>query len=168
MYPVGTLARLLEVEQLEDGRYDIVTVGAERFRIQSVDEQMPFRRADVTFLDEPAGACEAGARVGDRSLADLARQASTLLLDYRQRIAGWGVIDMPHIPHLPSDATALSYLVSAAIVADLPMHQGLLEIPETGARLAAECEILRSELAVMGAIASLPAVDLAAGAASSN
>lgn len=162
MYQVGTLARLVEVDRLEDGRYDIVTVGAERFQIVSVDDEMPFRRAEVTFIREDGGAPDS------ESVADLAHQAESLLLDYRRRIAGWGVIDIPRIPNMPSDPTALSYLVAAALVVDLPVHQELLAVPTTGARLAAECQLLRSELSVMGAIASLPAVDLTAGAASSN
>jgi hypothetical protein len=157
LYPVGTVARLAEVTELEDGRYDIITVGASRFRIGSVNDDLPFRRADVTWLPEDVGVAQAQAH----ELSELAGQAAALLGAYRKRIAGWGVIDVPEIPHLPCDPTALSYLVAAALVADLAVHQEFLAIPTTAQRLRAECRWLRAELSVMRAVPSLPAVDLA-------
>jgi hypothetical protein len=164
LYPVGTNARLAEVTELEDGRFDIVTVGASRFRISAINDDLPFRRADVDLLAEPHGI---GAAPGEE-LADLAGQAAALLGAYRRRIADWGVIDVPQIPNLPTDPTALSYLVAAALVADLAVHQELLAIPTTAQRLRAECRWLRSELSVMRAVPSLPAVDLATVTGRSN
>lgn len=164
LYQVGTLARLAEVTELEDGRYDIVTVGASRFRIAAVNDDMPFRRADVTLIEETDGV---GADQG-QVLADLAGEAAALLVAYRRRISKWGVIEVPDIPHLPTEPTALSYLVAAALVADLDVHQRLLAIPTTIARLRAECELLRSELSLMRVVPSLPAVDLVAEAPAAN
>src|ERR1700748_2733682 len=37
LYEVGCMASLRRVEEHEDGRYDLVTVGTERFRLLSLD-----------------------------------------------------------------------------------------------------------------------------------
>lgn len=163
LYPVGTMARLAEITELEDGRYDVVTVGAGRFQIGSLVAGMPFQQADVRMLAEPTGMAEESVM-----LADLAGEAAALLIAYRRRIATWGVIEVPEISHLPTDPTALSYLVAAALVVDLSVHQWLLAKPTTADRLAAECKLLRSELAMMSGVPSLPAVDLAGTAQPAN
>ncbi|MEY3734435.1 MAG: hypothetical protein RL347_1794, partial [Actinomycetota bacterium] len=62
---------------------------------------------------------------------------------------------------LPDDPRVLSYLVAAAVVADLPTRQGFLEATDDTTRLHAEAEFLRSELAIVEQVPSLPATDLA-------
>jgi hypothetical protein len=53
---VGTTAVIREAGHYPDGRYDLVTVGDQRFHIESLataDE--PYLVADVSYLDEPIG-----------------------------------------------------------------------------------------------------------------
>lgn len=160
LYEMGTMAKVTKVDQLPDGRYDLVTVGARRFSIDSLDLGMPYARAEVQLHDEP---------VGDPDhVQSLAGCAQRLLGDYRDLIAGWGVIDMPHIENLPGDPVVLSYLISSAIVMDLPERQRMLAIPDAEQRLAAGCAVLRREMAVMSALPSMPAVDLAGAQQSTN
>ena len=53
---VGTLAEIREADRYADGRYDIVTVGTERFRIRAVDTiSEPYLMAVVDPLDEDIG-----------------------------------------------------------------------------------------------------------------
>ncbi|MGV1006875.1 MAG: LON peptidase substrate-binding domain-containing protein [Candidatus Nanopelagicales bacterium] len=153
LYEVGTFARLLQSTELDDGRFDIVTVGSTRFRIDSLVPGMPFAQARVHLLAEPLGPRD--------DLADLVATASGLLLAYRRRISDFGVIDVPEIEHLPTAATTLSYLISAALVTDLPYRQQLLTAVTTVSRLRAQCDFMRRELALMAALPSMPAVDLA-------
>lgn len=155
LYPVGTMARLTEVAPLPDGRYDIVTVGARRFSLESIDSTLPYMRADVRLQSEPLGHAQRAARLG--------RTAVDLLARYREVIAGWGVIDMTALQHLPEDPVVLSYLVSSAVVTDLQERQELLGIPDAEQRLERVCEVLRRELGLMSALPSMPAVDLASG-----
>jgi Lon protease-like protein len=55
-YDVGTMARILQVEYLDDGRMNIFTIGQQRFRIVTVNTTQPYLRAEVTALEpEPAG-----------------------------------------------------------------------------------------------------------------
>ena len=154
LYDVGTMARITSFEALPDGRFDLVTVGARRFTLESVNHDLPYPRADVSLHTEPVGD-EGNARA-------LGATAIRLLGQYRTVIAGWGVIDMAEIADLPGDPIVLSYLIASAIVTDLPERQRLLGIADAEQRLAAVCEVLRREIAVMAALPSMPAVDLAA------
>jgi Lon protease-like protein len=53
---VGTLAEIREADRYSDGRYDIVAVGTERFRIIAVDSvSEPYLTATVEPLDEVIG-----------------------------------------------------------------------------------------------------------------
>ncbi len=50
---VGTVARIVQAEQLDDGRWLMITVGAGRFRVDRWLDDAPYPRAAVTHLDEP-------------------------------------------------------------------------------------------------------------------
>jgi uncharacterized protein len=160
IYDVGTMARITTMDELPDGRFDIVTVGARRFSIESLDDGLPYTRAKVRLHDEPIGE--------PARTQELAHDAVRLLATYRDVIASWGVIRMAHIDHLPHDPVVLSYLVASAIVTDLPERQALLGIEGAEQRLESVCAVLRREIAVMSALPSMPAVDLAGSRLWSN
>jgi Lon protease-like protein len=160
IYDIGTMARITKVDALPDGRYDIVTVGARRFSIEALDDGLPYTRARVRLHEEPIGEVT--------RTKQLAAQAVRMLEEYRAVIAGWGVIRMAHIDHLPEDPVVLSYLVASAIVTDLPERQSLLGIGDAEQRLEAVCAVLRREIDVMSAMPSMPAVDLAGARLWSN
>src|SRR6202522_2454777 len=42
LYQIGCTATLRRVERLEDGRFDLVTVGTERFRLKALDQPLPY------------------------------------------------------------------------------------------------------------------------------
>jgi Lon protease-like protein len=52
IYPVGCSGVITHAEQLQDGRYNIVLRGVERFRILDEDSSLAFRRAKVEALAE--------------------------------------------------------------------------------------------------------------------
>ena len=55
LHRIGCTAELLDVRRLPDGRFDIVTRGARRFRLLDVDATLrPYLMASVDYLpDEP-------------------------------------------------------------------------------------------------------------------
>jgi Lon protease-like protein len=53
VYPIGCTGLITHVEPLNDGRYDIVLRGIERFRIVEEDHARRYRRARVETLMEP-------------------------------------------------------------------------------------------------------------------
>jgi len=52
VYPVGCSGVITHVDQLQDGRYNIVLRGVERFRIREEDHGLSYRRAVVDSLPD--------------------------------------------------------------------------------------------------------------------
>lgn len=152
LYPVGCVARLRRVDPYDDGRFDIVSTGAQRFRLLSVDTALPYLRAEVELLDEAPGEAADAAAAGVRALFDV----------YRRAVGAQSAED------LPTEPDVLSYLVAATMVLDLPDRQILLEQPDTTLRLRQELRLLRRETALLGLLPSLPGVELTRVAASPN
>ena len=50
IFPVGCAGLISHVEELDDGRYNIVLRGIERFRILSEEAERSYRRAQVDYL----------------------------------------------------------------------------------------------------------------------
>jgi Lon protease-like protein len=146
LYAVGTFASLREVTALPDGRFDIVAVGTHRFRVLDLVDGLPYAQARVEWLEEEPG---------DASIP-LARSVAARFQEYRDLLT-----DEPDDTELPDDARVLSYLVGAAVVADLGTRQGFLEATDDSTRLRDELTFLRRETALIQHVPSLPAVDLA-------
>ena len=53
VYPVGCAGVITHCHRLEDGRYNLVLQGVEKFRVTGEDESRPFRLASVEPLPEP-------------------------------------------------------------------------------------------------------------------
>lgn len=146
LHAVGTFASLREVTTLPDGRSDIVAVGTHRFRVVDLVDGLPYAQARVEWLEEEPG---------DASIP-LARSVAARFQEYRDLLT-----DEPEDTELPDDARVLSYLVGAAVVADLGTRQGFLEATDDSTRLRDELTFLRRETALIQHVPSLPAVDLA-------
>lgn len=146
LHAVGTFASLREVTTLPDGRSDIVAVGTHRFRVLDLVDGLPYAQAQVEWLEEEPG---------DASIP-LARSVAARFQEYRDLLT-----DEPEDTELPDDARVLSYLVGAAVVADLGTRQGFLEATDDSTRLRDELTFLRRETALIQHVPSLPAVDLA-------
>lgn len=71
---VGTVARVIQTEPLEDGRWLAIAVGTRRFRVERWLEDAPYPRAEVVDLPEPARLDADGrARAHDRLVPQLRR-----------------------------------------------------------------------------------------------
>lgn len=151
LYDIGTAARLESVQPLDDGRYDVMTVGTRRFRIEELDDTAPYLRASVTWLDEATG----------DDAAVIAPSVRRQLLQYRDDLADAGVLDPVDPDDITDDPTSLSYVVAAAMILDLRDRQAVLEQPDDSARLRLALQLLRQESAMARHLPSLPAGDLA-------
>ena len=156
LYEIGCTALVLRVEPYSDGRFDLLTAGARRFRLLAVDNSQPYPEGEVEFLDEPVGELAPVLTAG----------VERLFARYQDALRGRPVAAETVDP--PDDPTLLSYLVAAALVLDLRDKQALLESPDTAARLTLERDLLRREAAVMRRLPSLPAVDLPRAPVSPN
>src|SRR4051794_945149 len=151
LYEIGCTAVLRRVEQHEDGRYEIVTVGTDRFRLLGLHESQPYLRGEVELLAEaPADPAAAGAA---------ARFVQVAFREYLDALAEWGgAPGRPRGP--PAEPVLLSFVVAAAMVIDLPERQALLAEPDPVRRLGLERALLSRETAVLRTTTSRPAPDL--------
>jgi uncharacterized protein len=151
LYQTGCTTRLRQVERYPDGRYDLVTVGARRFRLLGLDDPAPYLTADVGLL--PDGPGEEGAA----AVAVSAVQAS--FRSYLDLLAERGGARVT-VSDLPDEPVLMSYLVAAAVVVDLPVKQALLEEPDAVRRLTAERALLARECQMLRSLTATPAPDL--------
>ena len=167
LHEVGTATVLRQAEELEDGRYDIVTTGTRRFRILDVDLTEPLARARVDWIAESAGA------VTPALVADVTRGFGRY-----QQLLGGGLGRMNEAyerddedddtEHLPDDPAVLSFLVTAAMVLPVAERQRLLEARDAAERLALARSLLRRENGLIATLGAVPALDLGIGQAGAN
>jgi uncharacterized protein len=151
LYEVGCATVIRRLAAHPDGRFDLTTAGSRRFRLLSVDDTThAYYTGDVEWLAES---------LGDDAAAWAAR-GRMLFHDYQAQIVGRERADAQEIP---DDPLVLSYLISAAMVLDLPDKQLLLAAPDAATRLRLLCVLLRREISLIGALGALPAVDLLRG-----
>jgi Lon protease-like protein len=178
LYPVGCTAVLRQVQKYPDGRYDIVTVGVQRFRLLALDESQPYLQGEVQLLPE---------ETGDPAEADLAARAvRPAFSGYLRALASLAQHDPQQpggtrpgpaeglaagnggqeeeadeqAPDLPAAPVALSYVIAALMVVDLPDKQALLAEPDAVGRLAAERAMLAKETGMLRGLTSAPAPEL--------
>ncbi len=151
LHEVGCTATVRRVLKRQDGRFDLVTIGADRFRLTSLDHSRPYLQGEVELLPED---------IGDRAVADRVVEAvQRAFRTYHDALTSRGVTQVS-IPELPADPVALSYLVAASVIADLSDRQALLAEPDALRRLVAERALLSRETAMLRTLTSTPAPDL--------
>jgi uncharacterized protein len=159
LYEIGCTAILRQVKPLEDGRYDVVTVGTQRFRLASLDDSGPYLRGQVDLLTEEAG--------DEAAAAQAVRVVRDGFHAYLNALAERGVSQIS-APELPEDPVTLSYLVAASMIIDLSDRQALLAEPDALHRLTAERALLSRELTMLRTLTATPAPDLRNSPYSSN
>jgi Lon protease-like protein len=175
---VGTLAEIREADRLADGRFDVVAVGTERFRVEEVFvDREPYLVARVEPVED---------RVDDETRARrLSRLVTRRFVRYVAQVrdidddeedgldddepeaepgaahpeaasdqptaAGDGPDgeDQPTRLAMPADPTLLSYLLSGIVELDLPHRQALLEADSTDERLIDLANVLAREVAFL-------------------
>ncbi|MEV6110709.1 LON peptidase substrate-binding domain-containing protein [Streptomyces sp. NPDC051940] len=149
-YSVGCTADAATIREREDGGFEVLATGTQRFRLLSVDASGPYLVGEIQPLEERdgegAGALAAGVLRAFRT--------------YQRRLAAARERSLAAGQELPSEPSVVSYLVAAAAVVDTETKQRLLEKGDTASRLAAELALLRRESAVIRQLPSLPAVEL--------
>src|ERR1700728_310984 len=157
LHEVGCVAVLRQVAPHADGRYDLQTVGTERFRLTSIDRSRPYLRGEVDLL--PDGVAEPGAA---EAAAAVVRQVQAGFRAYLNALAdqGGGVIS---VADLPDEPVLLSYVIGAAMIIDLPERQSLLAAPTALDRLRLQRSLLLRETAMLRATTSRPAPDYTFG-----
>ena len=148
---VGTLVQLTEVEEYDDGRFDIEVIGRQRLRVLESDSTSgEFLRGEVELLtdtDEP----DAGEE------AERARSTFEVYRDQLSDLRGGPVL----AGELPSDPAYLSYALASTCLLTLPQRQSMLEADGARERLGMLRRTLHEEMRAMRAVPSLPATEVA-------
>ncbi|HEY2287686.1 MAG TPA: LON peptidase substrate-binding domain-containing protein [Streptosporangiaceae bacterium] len=177
LYPVGCTAVLRQVQKYPDGRYDIVTVGVQRFRLLALDDSQPYLQGEVELLPEETGdpaEADLAARAVRPAFSGYLRALASLAQHDPQQPGGTrpgppeGLAagnggqeeEDAQAPELPAAPVALSYVIAALMVVDLPDKQALLAEPDAVGRLAAERAMLAKETGMLRGLTSAPAPEL--------
>ena len=154
LYEVGCVATVRQITPHADGRFDLSTVGTQRFRLLRVDDSQPYFRAEVELLKDETVTDK------DEALAFAVNRVQAGFRGYLNALAdrGGSVIS---VAELPDEAVLLSYVVGAAMIIDLPERQSLLAAPAALDRLRLERSLLVRETAMLRATTSRPAPDYA-------
>jgi len=151
LHEIGCTARLRQVTEQDDGRFELLTVGTQRFRLLGLDHSRPYLRGAIDPLTE---------ETGDEATAALAVQAvQRTFREYLDALATRGAARI-NVPDLPDEPVLLSYLVAASMIVDLSGRQVLLAEPDAAGRLAAERTLLARETRILRTLTSTPATDL--------
>jgi Lon protease-like protein len=159
LYEIGCTAILRQVKPLEDGRFEVVTVGTQRFRLASLDDSGPYLRGQVDMLTEETG--------DEPAAAEAVQVVRDGFRAYLNALAERGVTQIS-APELPEDPVTLSYLVAASMIIDLSDRQALLAEPDALHRLTAERGLLSRELTMLRTLTATPAPELRNSPYSSN
>ena len=131
-HDAGTTARILQVEDLEDGRLNIFTIGQQRFRIVAINTTQPYLRGEVALLEQEPSTDAAYA-----ALPRARQQFDDYLKTYLSLAGQWtrGV----YLPDDPADAA--DYIAARMDVGPDAKQELLAQLnPET--RIQRELEIL--------------------------
>jgi uncharacterized protein len=151
LYEIGCTATLRRVDQHEDGRFDIVTLGTQRFRLLRLDQTRPYLQGEVEMLAEDlVDAAAAGPAV---------RVIQAAFREYLDALTEWGGATV-RLEEMPDEPELLSFIVAAAMVIDLPERQVMLAESDTLRRLAMQRALLSRETAMLRTTTSRPAPDL--------
>ena len=134
---VGTSVQIVEVDRLEDGRMNLITLGQYRFKVVDITQYEPYLvgKVSVPYIEDVEA---------DEKHQSLATKASQLYEDYEslleKLIPGW---EKPH--DIPSSPCPLSYQIGARLHIPLEETQQLLETLPIDELLTREIEILERE-----------------------
>lgn len=139
-YDVGTLAKIVRIDRMEDGRMNLLVSGVSRFRILETATDRPYLRGRIELIPE-AGEDEAG-------IGALTEAAGTAFRDYSNLLREL-VNEKPEAVEPPMEPELLSYLIAGTLTLQVPQKQVLLEYERTAERLRAELALLRREIALL-------------------
>jgi uncharacterized protein len=151
LHEVGCVATVRDISPHADGRFDLTTVGTERFRLLGVDDSLPYLQGEIEPLEDD-GSPSAG-----EAEAFAVNRVQAGFRAYLNALADRGGV--VSVADLPDEPLLLSYVVGAAMIIDLRERQSLLAAPTTLDRLRLERSLLVRETAMLRATTSRPAPD---------
>ena len=125
---VGCVAEVTEVQELPDGRSNVLTIGVVRYRLEEyVESDEPYLVGRISFFEDE--------EENDEPLTERAREVADTFTRIARavRILNDERASLPDISD--TEPHRLSFLVAAAMEIDADVKQELLELRSTGERL---------------------------------
>jgi Lon protease-like protein len=116
-HTVGCTARIASMEQLEDGRMNIMAIGRERFRIVSLDRELPYLVGKVERYPLHDG--------DPVAQEDAARRLRPWITNYMDLLSALDDIEL-NAEQLPDDPVALALVAATLLQVPQKQKQGLL------------------------------------------
>jgi len=125
---IGCVAEVTEVQELPDGRSNVLTIGLIRYRVEEfVETEAPYLMARVSFLEDQ--------EEDDELLSERSREVAETFtrIAVAVRILNDERASLPDISD--TEPQRLSFLVAAAMEIEADVKQELLELRSTSERL---------------------------------
>ena len=145
-YPIGCIAQIMRIQELSEGRYNLLVIGRERFRILSRDDSSrPYMMGTVVAFPLQTNPGE--------DLGRITEQLRSFLRHYLEvwSEAGHHPMDPDVIPENPVE---LAYLAASMVQIPLDEKQELLSVENTLDLLVQLEKVYRRELALSRVISS--------------
>jgi uncharacterized protein len=154
LHPIGCAALLRQAARLPDGRFDIVTVGEQRFRLLDLDSvAAPYLMGTVEWLpDTPA--VIPGQRAATNTVDSLVEAARSAYRRYCE--AAWQQGDWTE-PAADVDVAALAHLLVTDCLLPLEDRQRILEETRPLHRLRMVTQLISREAGILGTLRAVPA-----------
>lgn len=137
---VGTAAKIVRVERLDDGRMNITAVGTERFEIQELHTDRSYLTAKVRVLPTVNGSTKLAVQ--------MAQRIRPRLFEYIELLSRVNNTELS-LDRLPEDPMTLAFLVGIALQVPAEDKQKTLTLASVPAMLAQEYNLLSQEIVLL-------------------
>lgn len=138
IYSVGTTARITAVEQLDDGRMNLITIGQERFHINNV------AASHDDYLVGEVDPYPVAKNEDPVVIRDMVEKLKPMVEEYIKYLADASGEDLSNAT-LPVDPAALAYLAGTVLQGPLLDKQNLLSTESLGLLIAKTVSLLDRE-----------------------
>lgn len=154
LHPVGCAAVLRQAARLPDGRFDIVSMGEQRFRLVSLDcAAAPYLMGEVEWLPDTPPVIPSPRAVDD-TVGSLVAAARTAYRRYCQ--AAWKAGDWQE-PAEDVDVASLAHLLATDCLLPLEDRQRILEEIRPLHRLRLVTSLISREAGILATLNAIPA-----------
>ena len=136
-YLVGTAVKIIEADQLEDGRMNLITLGQHRFEIMKVRRDLPYLVGQVKVLEVDDTETPEDAEMRVVRTIQLYRTYESLLAEL---VPQWKSVE-----EIPTTPDHLSYQIATRLQIPLTDKQRLIETLSIHQLLGREIELLERE-----------------------
>lgn len=149
-HSIGTIARIMDVARLNDGRMNIIVAGVTRFKLQETSNHLAYLTGNIEIWRDE--------NVDIRKAEPVARRAARAFDEYTRAIQAIAATEEQEQEadekgfDAPKDPTLLAWLLAANLHVSNSDRQSLLEAPTTIARLKREILFMEREVKLLSLV----------------